>query len=62
MDNETLRNVVARLFEERGHGNPDFMRQIREGVLDSGILMQVAHAVNNDWLARVRPAPEVLED
>lgn len=62
MDNETLRDVVARLFDKRGHGNPDFMRQIREGKWDDGILMAVAHEVNDEWLALVRPAPEVLED
>ena len=56
MTDEQLRNVVAAALEPL-HGNPDFIRSIRDGGQDDGPYMVAAFAVNAAWLA----APEAVE-
>lgn len=48
---ELIRVAVADELERRGHGNREFVRQIRDGEQDDGPFMQGALA----W-ARRRPA------
>jgi len=56
-----LRNVVAD-YVEMTHGNPEFIRQIRDGEQDDGPFMMGALAVWAKFMEGLQPAPEVLAD
>jgi len=56
-----LRNTVADRVEMT-HGNPEFIRQIRDGEQDDGPFMVGAKAVWAKFMEGLQPAPEVLAD
>lgn len=54
-----LRNIVADRVEMT-HGNPEFIRQIRDGEQDDGPFMVGALAVWAVFMEGLQPAPEVV--
>lgn len=56
MDNGQVRNIVADMLAPY-HGNPEFIRQIREGDQDDGPYMQAAYAVR-DWVMQEMAKPQ----
>lgn len=48
---EQVRAAVANALEEEGHGNPEFVRQVRVGEQDDGPYMRGALA----WARRETP-------
>ena len=56
-----LRNIVANHVEMK-HGNPEFIRQIRDGEQDDGPFIIGALAVWAKFMEGLQPAPEVLAD
>ena len=56
-----LRNIVADRVEMT-HGNPEFIRQIRDGEQDDGPFIVGALAVWEKFMEGLQPAPEVLSD
>lgn len=56
-----LRNIVADRVEMT-HGNPEFIRQIRDGEQDDGPFMVGAKTVWVKFMQGLQPAPEVLAD
>lgn len=62
MDVEEVRNVVADMLVETGHGNEHFIQSVRDGGQDDGPFMRAAMAVRNKFLSYLQPAPEVVDD
>ncbi len=58
---EQLRNLIADDRAAIGQ-HSEFIRQLRSGEQDDGIMMHIAKVVNDAWLAQVQPAPESVED
>lgn len=56
-----LRNVVADRVEMT-HGNPEFIRQIRDGDQDDGPFIVGALAVWVKFMQGLQPAPEIFAD
>jgi hypothetical protein len=59
MDNAQIRGIVADMLQPY-HGNPEFIRQIKEGAQDDGPYMQAAYAVR-DWVMQEMAKPQQLE-
>lgn len=61
MDNSVIRNLVAD-HVSLGHGNEEFIRQIRSGDQDDGPWMGAGYAVR-DWVAaQMAPVPELIDE
>ena len=56
-----LRNIVADHVQIM-HGNPEFIRQIRDGQQDDGPFIIGALAVWAKFMEGLQPAPEVSAD
>jgi hypothetical protein len=56
-----LRNIVADHVQMM-HGNPEFIRQIRDGEQDDGPFITGALAVWAKFMEGLQPAPEMLAD
>lgn len=59
MDIQEVRDTVADMLVEVGHGNLLFIDDIRTGNQDDGPFMRAALAVNDRWLSQLLPAPEM---
>ena len=56
-----LRNIVADRVQIM-HGNPEFIRQIRDGEQDDGPFIVGALAIWEKFMEGLQPAPEILLD
>lgn len=59
MENGQVRKIVADMLAPH-HGNPEFIRQIREGNQDDGPYMQAAYALR-DWVMQEMAKPQSEE-
>lgn len=59
---EDVREIVADMLVNVGHGNPLFINSVREGGQDDGPYMQAALAVRDRVIEMLRPAPEEEAD
>ncbi len=57
---EETRNIVADMLEQT-HGNPAFIRQVRDGLQDDGPYMRAGIAMMLGFNRMMAPAPEVVE-
>ncbi len=58
MELDEVRCTVAQMLERTGHGNKDFIDEVRTGAHDDGPYMQAAIAMRDRFLQLLLPPAE----